>query len=92
MLRIEFSAQFKREYKLAKKRGRDPQKLADVMKLLQQQKPLPEKYKDHALKNSKDFINARECHIEPDWLLVYQIKEDILVLRMLRTGTHSDLF
>lgn len=62
------------------------------MKLLQNQISLPEKYKDHALKDSENFQDARECHIEPDWLLVYQVKEEILTLKMLRTGTHSDLF
>lgn len=92
MLKIEFTAQFKRDYKLAKKRGCNPKKLAEVMKLLQNQISLPEKYKDHALKDSENFQDARECHIEPDWLLVYQVKEEILTLKMLRTGTHSDLF
>ena len=92
MLRIEFATQFKKDYKLAKKRGLDVQKLADVMTLLQNEIPLPEKYRDHALINSRDYQNARECHIEPDWLLVYQIREEILSLKLLRTGTHSDLF
>ena len=92
MLKIEFSAQFKRDYKLAVKRGKNPDKLATVMELLQKQIPLPAKYKDHALKDSRNFKDSRECHIEPDWLLVYQIKEDILTLKMLRTGTHSNIF
>lgn len=92
MLKIEFAAQFKRDYKLAKKRGLDVQKLADVMTLLQNKIPLPEKYRDHALVNSRVYKDARECHIESDWLLVYQIREEILTLKLLRTGTHSDLF
>ena len=92
MLTIEFTAQFKRDYKLAKKRGLDVQKLAEVMTLLQNKILLPEKYRDHALINSRDYQNARECHIEPDWLLVYQVREEILTLKLLRTGTHSDLF
>lgn len=92
MLKIEFSGQFKRDYKLSIKRGHSQQRLIDVVSMLQKQVPLPEKYHDHALANSRDFKDARECHIEPDWLLVYQIKEDVLTLRLLRTGSHSDLF
>ena len=92
MLRIEFAAQFKRDYKLAKKRGLDVQKLADVMTLLQNKTSLPEKYRDHALTNSRDYKDARECHIESDWLLVYKVEEEILTLILFRTGTHSDLF
>ena len=92
MLTIEFSGQFKKDYRLAVKRGCDPQKLTDVIELLQTETPLPPKYKDHPLMNSRKYKDVRECHIEPDWLLVYQIKADKLILRLLRTGTHSDLF
>lgn len=53
---------------------------------------LPEKYRDHKLTNSKDYENVRECHIEPDWLLIYEIIGDELILNLLRTGSHSDLF
>lgn len=92
MLQIRFSKRFKRDYKLCLKRGCDPQKLADVMSLLQQQIPLPAEYLDHPLKDSRNFKDARECHIAPDWLLVYQVDESILTLRLLRTGSHSDIF
>lgn len=92
MLRIEFSGQFKKDYKLSQKRGLNPQKLMDVVYMLQRQIVLPPQYKDHSLNDSRRFKNARECHIEPDWLLVYQVKEDILTLKLLRTGSHSDLF
>ena len=92
MLTIEFSGQFKKDFRLAVKRGCNPQKLTTVVELLQNETPLPPQYKDHALVNSRKYKDVRECHIEPDWLLVYQIKSDRLILRLLRTGTHSDLF
>ena len=92
MLRLEFSSQFKRDYKLAVKRGCDPQKLEEVVSILQAEKPLPEKYRDHDLTNSRDYKDMRECHIEPDWLLVYKVYRDMLILRLIRTGSHSDLF
>lgn len=92
MLKVEFTGQFKRDYKLAIKRGCDPNQLQGVVSLLINEQPLPEKYRDHALTNSRDYKGMRECHIEPDWLLVYKIYQDMLVLRLIRTGTHSDLF
>lgn len=92
MLRLEFTNQFKRDYKLAVKRGRDPEKLEEVVSILQAERPLPEKYRDHDLTNSRNYKDMRECHIEPDWLLVYKVYRDILILKLLRTGTHSDLF
>ena len=92
MLTIVFSGQFKKDFRLAMKRGCNPKKLTDVIELLQNETPLPSKYKDHPLTDSRKYKNVRECHIEPDWLLVYQIKSDTLILRLLRTGTHSDLF
>lgn len=60
--------------------------------MLAEEKPLPEKCKDHALTDSRNYKNVRECHIEPDWLLVYKIESDILILKLIRTGSHSDLF
>lgn len=92
MLKPEFTGQFKRDYKLAVKRGCKPNKLQEVIELLCTEQPLPEKYRDHALVNSRDYKDMRECHIEPDWLLVYKIYEDKLLLKLIRTGTHSDLF
>jgi len=80
----------KRDAKRMKKRGKDMNKLTGVLNLLRSQQPMPEQYSDHQLTgNLKDF---RECHIEPDWLLVYQIYEDTLILSASGTGTHSDLF
>lgn len=92
MLTIEYPSIFKKDFKRALKRGCNPQKFEQVVQILQNQQPLPEKYRDHALTESRNFKNVRECHIEPDWLLVYQIINERLVLKLMRTGTHSDLF
>ena len=92
MLKIEYTGQFKRDYKLALKRGCRKEKLERVIFLLSSEERLPEAYKDHALADSRDYKGMRECHIEPDWLLVYKIINDRLILRLIRTGTHSDLF
>ena len=80
----------KRDAKRMKKRGKDLGKLTTALNLLAGQESMPERYFDHQLSgNLKDF---RECHIEPDWLLIYQIFEDTLILSATGTGTHSDLF
>lgn len=92
MLKPEFTGQFKRDYKLALKRGFDPKKLEKVVTLLCDEEPLPGIYRDHALINSRNYKGMRECHIEPDWLLVYKICTDTLILQLIRTGSHSDLF
>ncbi len=81
-------AQFRRDVKLAQKRGKDMAKLRELILLLIEGGPLPPRYKDHPLAGEwKDF---RECHIEPDWLLIYKIDGDDL--HLVRTGGHSDLF
>lgn len=92
MLKLEFTGQFKKDYKLAIKRGCDPEKLEKVITLLSNEQPLPESYRDHALTNSRNYKSVRECHIQPDWLLVYRIEKERLILKLIRTGTHSDLF
>lgn len=92
MLNIEFTGQFKKDYKLALKRGCDPAELQKVIELLANEQPLPEKYRDHVLVNSRNYQDVRECHIEPDWLLIYKVLNDTLILRLIRTGSHSDLF
>jgi addiction module toxin, relE/stbE family len=80
----------KRDVRRARKRGKDMNKLISVLQVLQHGNSLPEKYRDHQLGgNLRDF---RECHIEPDWLLLYQIHEDQLILSASATGTHADLF
>lgn len=90
MLKIRYSSRFKKDYKLIQKRGYNINKLKVVITLICTQEPLPERYKDHLL--SGDYEGFRECHIEPDWLLIYKIEKDILTLTLTRTGTHSDLF
>ena len=91
MLKVRFSNKFKKDYKLAViKRGYDQNLFREVVTLLQDQTPLPQKYRDHALKG--EYVGHRECHITSDWLLIYKIEQDILTLTLTRTGTHSDLF
>lgn len=87
---IEFTTRFKRDLKLAKKQNKNLDKMFEVIEILANGGKLDAKYRDHDL--SGNFKGTRECHIEPDWLLIYEIKEDILVLMLSRTGTHSDLF
>lgn len=87
---LEYSGQFLKDLKLAKRRGLNISDLSNIVKLLQAGDVLPEKCRDHALiGNYKGF---RECHINPDWLLIYKKKETIKVVSLYRTGTHSDLF
>lgn len=92
MLNVEFTGQFKKDYKLAIKRGCNQNELKEVIDLLINEIPLPEKYRDHALVNSREYIGMRECHIKPDWLLIYKIYDEKLLLKLIRTGSHSDLF
>ena len=92
MLKIEFQGQFKKDYKIAVKRGCNIDELQKVIGLLAGEQPLPEKYRDHALTNCKEYKDVRECHIQPDWLLIYKVCNDSLILKLIRTGTHSDLF
>ena len=87
---IRWTSQYKKDVKLAKKRNYDISELLEVVKKLSFGLPLEEKYREHALEGN--WKNHRELHIRPDWLLIYQIKDDILTLELSRTGTHSDLF
>ena len=87
---VKHTAQFKKDYKLAIKRGLKIDLLEDVVAALAMGEALSEKHKDHAL--SGTWMGHRECHILPDWLLVYRMEDDVLVLTLTRTGTHSDLF
>lgn len=90
MLTILYETSFKKDYKRVKKRGYNLLLMEEVIDLLIRKEPLPKKYKDHDLIG--DYIGFRECHITPDWLLVYRIDRDQLILVLTRTGTHSDLF
>ncbi|TAL17088.1 type II toxin-antitoxin system YafQ family toxin [bacterium] len=85
-----FTGQFRRDVKLMKKRGREVSALETVLGLLIDGEQLPARYRDHSL--SGNWIRHRECHIEPDWLLIYRIFEGDASICFERTGTHSDLF
>jgi len=87
---IVWTNQFKKDYKLSIKRGLEIDLLDNAIRILADGNPLPVEYKDHQL--SGNWKGHRECHIQPDWLLVYRMTEDILILTLSRTGTHSDLF
>lgn len=90
MYEVKFTTKFKKDYKRIIKQGYNITLLKSVVALLAENKQLPQKYKDHAL--SGDWIGHRECHVLPDWLLIYKIDNNILVLTLTRTGSHSDLF
>lgn len=90
MFELIISTQFKRDLKLARKRGLDESLLDDIIKLLIAGKPLPKKNKDHVLVG--DYKGCRECHITSDWLLIYSVNQGINLLTLIRTGSHSDLF
>ncbi|MBQ3180679.1 MAG: type II toxin-antitoxin system YafQ family toxin [Firmicutes bacterium] len=87
---IQRTSQFKKDFKLALKRNCDIKKLQYVITVLANGDTLPESYLDHPLRG--DYSGYRECHVEPDWLLVYKITESVLILTLYRTGSHSDLF
>ena len=87
---IVWTTQFKKDDKLAMKRHMDMDLLDHIIRALSRGETLPERNKDHSL--TGDWVGHRECHIQPDWLLVYRMEEDVLVLTLARTGTHSDLF
>jgi len=89
MYEVKPSSRFKKDLRLAEKRGYDISLIAEVIKTLAAGGTLPQRNKDHAL--SGDWQGFRECHITPDWLLIYKIMEEVLVLALTRTGTHSDL-
>ena len=86
------SNKFNKQLKKIVKQGKDIKKLTNVIKLLANGEMLDAKYRDHALSDNKYFRNCRECHIEPDWLLVYKYKANEIILYLVETGTHSELF
>ena len=90
MLTIKYHTMFKKDFKRIKKRGYDISRLEKKDELLANEVPLPEQFKDHNL--SGNYNGFRECHIAPDWLLIYQVNNNELVLVLSRTGSHSDLF
>lgn len=90
MYEIEVTNRFLRDLKLARKRNLDESKLNNIVKLLANGEPLPEKNRDHSLVG--DYKGCRECHITPDWLLIYSIEDVLKIITLIRTGSHSDLF
>ena len=90
MLTIKYQSAFKKDYKRIVKRGYDIRLLEEVISILANQEPLPEKFRDHSLLGK--YTGCRECHITPDWLLIYEIDGDELILYLTRTSLHSDLF
>ena len=87
---VKPTTQFKKDFKLAMKRSMKIELLEEVIAMLAMGETLPDKHKDHAL--TGNWVGHRECHILPDWLLIYRIEDEVLVLTLARPGTHSDLF
>lgn len=90
MLTIKYETTFKKDFKRIVKRGYNIRLLEEVIEILSNGETLPEKYKDHNLIGN--YSDCRECHITPDWLLIYKVNGEELILYLTRTGTHSDLF
>lgn len=90
MYAVKPTSRFQRDVKLASRRGYKMSLLTDTIKMLAAGENLPAKYRDHPL--GGDYTGCRECHITPDWLLIYEINNGELILYLTRTGTHSDLF
>lgn len=88
--KIKISSKYKKNYKKMYKRGLDTRKLDNIIHRLSFGEKLEERYKDHILKGK--YNGYHECHVQPDWLLIYKIQNDILILTLVDTGTHSDLF
>lgn len=87
---VAWTGQFKKDYKLARKRNLRIELLDEIIRKLPRGEALPQENRDHAL--SGNWSGYRECHVQPDWLLIYRIEEGLLILTLTRTGTHSDLF
>ena len=90
MLSMKFTSRFKRDYKAIKKRELDETLLKNILDMLANKQPLPERCFDHFL--GGEYANCRDCHILPDWILIYQVEPETNTLYLIRTGTHSDLF
>lgn len=87
---VSWTDQFKKDYKLARKRNLNIELLDEIIRKLARGEELPKENRDHAL--SGNWLGYRECHIQSDWLLIYRVEEGVLILTLTRTGTHSDLF
>lgn len=89
---VQYTSRFKKEFKKILKQGKDENLFLEVLSVIANGKELDEKYKNHKLINDKTFKECYECHIQPDWLLVYKMHDNELVLLLFATGSHSDLF
>ena len=89
---VRYSSTFKKKLKKIIKRGKDINKLIFVIERLANKEELEPKYRNHILRDDNYYKNCGECHIEPDWLLVYQYNDNQLILLLVDTGSHSDLF
>lgn len=89
--KIKYSKEFKKSIKKITKQGKDIDKLLNVVDMLSSKQQLDLKYKDHALYNDKRFKGCRDCHIEPNWILIYKYLEDEIILLLVNTGSHSDV-
>ena len=87
---VSWTGQFKKDYKLARKRNLNIELLDEIIRKLARGEELPKENRDHAL--SGNWSGYRECHIQSDWLLIYRVEDGLLILTLTRTGTHSDLF
>ncbi len=90
MLKVKYTSKFKKDYKLAKRQGKNPKKLEAAIIMLCNEEMLPESMHDHELVGN--YHGHRECHLEPDWILIYRVDYDELVLTAVRTGSHAALF
>lgn len=90
--RVDYTSDFKKEYKKIRKHGKNIDKIKKIVEQLACGNTLEPQYKDHKLNDNKRFTDCRECHIEPNWLLVYRIDHNELILLLVETGSHSDLF
>ena len=89
--KVKYSKEFKKSLKKVIKQGKDIDKLLDVVNLLSKKENLDPKYRDYSLLNDKRFKNCRDCHIEPDWLLIYKYLDDEIILLLVNTGSHSEV-
>ena len=90
--KIEFTNNFNRQFKKIVKQNKDISKFLKIVERLANNDVLELKYRNHNLENNKKYKNCKECHIEPDWLLIYQVQDDKLILLLFATRSHSDLF
>ena len=90
--KVQYTSRFKKEFKKVLKQGRDENKFLEVLCFIANGKELDQKYKNHKLINDKTFRDCNECHITPDWLLIYKIQNNELILLLFATGSHSELF